>query len=100
MSQEQSYARFALPGLLLALVIGTLLVLVVSGSSGGDDSSSKAQTTQTVAKPTRKTIRVRAGDNPSTIAERAGIPLETLQELNPRMDPRALHPGDKLKLVP
>ncbi len=99
MSQEQSYARFALPGLLLALVIGTLLVLVVSGSSGSDESS-KVQTTQTVAKPTRKAITVRAGDNPSTIAERAGIPLETLQELNPRMDPRALHPGDRLKLVP
>jgi hypothetical protein len=99
MRQEQSYARYALPALLLALVIGTLFILVVSGSSG-EESDGKAQTTQTVSTPTRKSIRVRAGDNPSTIAERAGISLDRLQELNPRMDPRALHVGDKLKLVP
>jgi LysM repeat protein len=99
MQQEQSYARYALPALLLTLVIGTLLVLVLNSSSG-DKSSAKAQTTQTVAKPRHRTIRVRAGDNPSTIADRAGITLDQLEELNPRMDPRALHPGDKLKLVP
>lgn len=100
MRPEQSNARYALPGLLVALVIGTLLILVISGSSGEDKKSERAQTTQTVAKPRQKTIRVKAGDNPSSIAERAGIPLETLEELNPRMDPRALHVGDKLKLVP
>jgi LysM repeat protein len=99
MEQEQSYARYALPALLITLVIGTLLVLVVSGSSN-DKSSAKAQTTQTVAKPRHKSIRVKSGDNPSTIADRAGITLDQLEELNPRMDPRALHPGDKLKLVP
>jgi LysM repeat protein len=100
MRPEQSNARYALPGLLLALVIGTLFILVVSGNESDDKTSDKAQTTQTVATPRHKSIRVRAGDNPSAIAERAGIPLETLEELNPRMDPRALHPGDKLKLVP
>lgn len=100
MRPEQSNARYALPGLLLALVIGTLLVLVISGSSSEDKKTDRAQTTQTVAKPRHKTIRVRPGDNPSAIADRAGIPLETLEELNPRMDPRALHVGDKLKLVP
>jgi len=99
MRQEQSYARFALPGLLLALVIGTLFILVVSGSSG-EDKADKSQTTQTAPKTTRKSIRVRPGDNPSTIAERGGIPLERLEELNPRMDPRALHVGDRLKIVP
>jgi LysM repeat protein len=99
MEQEQSYARYALPVLLLTLVIGTLLVLVVTGS-GDDKGAAKVQTTQTVAKPRHHTIRVRAGDNPSTIADRAGITLDQLEELNPRMDPRALHVGDKLKLVP
>jgi LysM repeat protein len=97
--QQQRYARYALPGLLLALVIGTLFILVVSGSSG-NDKADKQTTTQTVAKKGPKTMRVRPGDSPSTIAERAGIPLETLEELNPRMDPRALHLGDRLKIRP
>jgi len=97
--REQSYARYALPGLLLALVIGTLFILVVSGSSG-DEKAEKQQTTQTAPKTKRTSLRVRPGDNPSTIAERAGISLERLEELNPRMDPRALHVGDRLKIVP
>jgi len=97
---EQRYARYALPGLLLALVIGTLFILVVSGSSGGDDESTRAQTTQTAPKTRGKAIRVRPGENPSAIAQRAGISLDRLQELNPRMDPRALQVGDRLKLVP
>lgn len=97
--QEQRYARYALPGLLIALVIGTLFILVVIGQ-GDDNKSTKAQTTQTAPEPRRKSIRVRRGENPSAIAQRAGIPLDRLQELNPRMDPRALQVGEKLKLVP
>ncbi|MDQ3678349.1 MAG: LysM domain-containing protein [Actinomycetota bacterium] len=98
--QEQSYARFALPALLLTLVIGTLFVLVVAGGSDDDKKADKPQTTQTAPKTRKKSITVRPGDSPSAIAERAGIALERLQELNPRMDPRALHVGDKLKLAP
>jgi len=100
--QEQTYARYALPGLLIVLVAGVLAVLVIIGGSGEgkDDAGAKAPPTATAPKTSRKTITVRAGDSPSTIAERAGIPLERLLELNPRLDPRALQVGDKLKLVP
>ena len=100
--QEQTYARYALPGLLIVLVAGVLVVLVIIGGSGEgkDDAGAKAPPTATAPKTSRKTITVRAGDSPSTIAERAGIPLERLLELNPRLDPRALQVGDKLKLVP
>jgi LysM repeat protein len=99
--EEQTYARYALPGLLLVLVIGLLAILVISGGSGdGKDADASSVRTATVVKPSRKTITVRAGDNPSAIAERAGIPLERLLELNPRVDPRALQVGDTLKLVP
>lgn len=100
MQQEQSYARYALPGLLLALVIGTLFILVVSEGSDEATKSGKAKTTMTAPKTRKKSIKVRPGDTPYAIAERAGIPLERLEELNPRMDPRALHVGDRLKLVP
>jgi len=100
--QEQTYARYALPGLLLVLVIGLLAILVIAGRSGDDKNAAgaKSPATTTAPKSSRKRITVRAGDNPSAIAERAEIPLERLLELNPRLDPRALQVGDKLKLVP
>jgi len=100
--QEQTYARYALPGLLIVLVIGVLAILVIAGGSdeGKNDAGAKALPTATAPKSPRKTITVRAGDNPSAIAERAGIETERLLELNPRLDPRALQVGDKLKLVP
>jgi len=101
MRQEQTYARYALPGLLIVLVAGVLAVLVISGGSGAGKSDSGAKTpTVTAPKPTHRSIRVRAGDNPGTLADRAGIPIERLLALNPRLDPRALQVGDRLKLVP
>ena len=98
--EEHSYARYALPALLLTLVIGTLIVLTASGSSN-DSTAGELQTTRTVvATPKRTTITVQPGDNPSAIAERAGIDLDVLLALNPRIDPRALRVGDQLKLAP
>ena len=40
-----------------------------------------------------KTYTVRAGDTPSGIAERTGVSLEPILELNPDIDPQALTPG-------
>jgi LysM repeat protein len=48
----------------------------------------------------RKTYVVRAGDTPGGIAERTGVPLETLEELNPDLDPQELSPGQRIKLRP
>ena len=40
------------------------------------------------------------GDTPSGIAEKVGVDLETILELNPDLDPQTLTPGTKLKLSP
>jgi len=99
--QEQTYARYALPGLLLVLVIGLLVILVLNGgSNANDDAGAKSPPTTTAPRTAHKSVTVRAGDSPSAIADRSGITLEQLLELNPRVDPRALHVGDRLKLVP
>lgn len=99
--EEQTYARYALPGVLVALVIGVLVVLVLSGGSDGSKRDAARPTlTSTVPKPAHESITVRTGDNPSTLAQRAGIPVDRLVELNPRIDPAALQVGDRLKLVP
>ena len=41
---------------------------------------------------------VQAGDTLGGIAEKTGVSVETLQELNPNVDPQALTSGQRLKL--
>jgi LysM repeat protein len=46
----------------------------------------------------RKFYVVRAGDTLSAISSRTGIPIATLQILNPSLDPNALQTGQRLRL--
>jgi LysM repeat protein len=104
----RSPARFLAP---LALVAFALALFIVvsnttkndAGTSGGKAAGEPAQTTATPAgkKKQRKTPRtytVKSGDTPSGIAEKVNVPLETILELNPDLDPQALTPGTKIKL--
>ncbi len=47
-----------------------------------------------------QTYTVKAGDTPSGIAEKTGVPLDTILELNPDIDPQTLAPDQELKLGP
>jgi len=96
--------RFLAP---LALVAAAVAVIVVVQAAGKD--SSPQQTTATVKRthqrPARRQARkrvyvVKAGDNLSVIAERTGVPLETIQSLNPDLDAQALRVGQRLRLAP
>ena len=80
---------------------------MLSSQGGGSTASTtekaaatKAAATAAATKsgPTRSTYRVKAGDSFAAIAEKQGMEVTTLQELNPDIDPRALQPGQKLKL--
>jgi LysM repeat protein len=90
----------------LALVIFAIVCFVVitnqdSGTSAKETSAKAAATTAAAAKaagPKRSVYRVKAGDSFTIIAESQGIDAATLQELNPDVDPRAIQPGQKLKL--
>ncbi len=64
------------------------------GKSKDEDGTAAASET----KPTKATYKVRAGDSFASIAEEVGVSVEELQQLNPDVDPRALQPGEKLKL--
>lgn len=109
---RRSPARLLAP-VALAVTLFALFTIVTSGSGGDTDSKdggspAKATATATVTKkPARtgtsagpKTYTVKAGDTPSGIAEATDVPLETLLDLNPNVDPQALSPGQKLKLRP
>jgi len=46
--------------------------------------------------PRRYTVKT--GDTPSSIADKTGVPLEQILQLNPDLDPQSLSPGDRIKL--
>lgn len=99
--------------LIVVLAIGICFIAVIStlassGDGGGDtaeqtsaqqdESGSDGDSGEQAQKPVRSTYRVKQGDSFASISEKTGVPIETLQELNPEIDPRALQPGQKLKL--
>jgi LysM repeat protein len=104
----RSPARFLAP---LALVaVGIALFMVVSSSreeSGGSSSPGQTSGNQPSASPTAegkperkgpRRYRVKAGDTPSSIAEKTGVPLEQILRLNPDLDPQTLAPGQRITL--
>ncbi len=107
--QAGSGARLLAP---LALVICAIAVFVVltsqddggstaepvSAGSAQSSSASSEKPTSSSSGPRRSSYTVKAGDSFSAIAEAQGVDIATLQELNPDVDPRALQPGQKLKL--
>jgi hypothetical protein len=97
-------ARLLAPLALIVFAIACFIVLSSQQSSGTADTSTtstKAAATTAAAKtvgPTRSKYTVKPGDSFAAIAEKQGVEVQTLQELNPDIDPRALQPGQKLKL--
>ncbi len=98
-------ARYLAPLALAASITGTYLVV----HSTLDAKSSTAHQTATATqhahegKPRRasraqKHYTVQAGDSLSTISVKTGIPVATLESLNPNVDPGALQAGQLLRL--
>jgi LysM repeat protein len=104
--------------LALIAVVGAFL-MVVNGSGGTGDAGSssdrtattpatKKATTQTTsasktttAKSKSKadsTYTVQVGDTFGGIADKTGVPLDRLEELNPAVDAHAMTVGQKIKL--
>lgn len=104
----RSPARFLAP---LALVGFALALFVVLSSGLGDEGGSPPRNTVETpnghGKPTKRSSRkrtrkktyvVKEGDTPSSIAEKTGVDVETIVDLNPDIDAQTLNPGDRLRL--
>ena len=112
---RKSPARFLAP-LALMIVIIAFLAIVTSGggSSSTSDTTSSPTTAATTAKTTtskstttaakkkptagKRFYTVQAGDTLGAIASKTGIPLATIQSLNPDVDPHAMTTGQKIRL--
>jgi LysM repeat protein len=113
---RRSPARFLAPLALIA-VLGAFLAIInasgdTSGSRSGSDTgaattskttsttksstTSKTSTTKTVTGS--KTYVIQVGDTLGGIADKTGVPLERIEELNPDVDPHALTSGQTIKL--
>lgn len=107
---HRSRARLLAPIALVTFAIAFLAVVAASGTGDGDGGSpdsddSTAQTTSTTTKTTTAskpaaaaTYTVKTGDTLGAIAQKTGVDVETLQELNPALDPQSLVSGQKIKL--
>jgi LysM repeat protein len=100
--------RYLAPIALVA--IGAAIFLVVRAhvdttpahtSTGGQIPSHLIQGVRQSEKPHRhhgKTYTVRSGDTLSGIASKTGVPVATIERLNPGLNPNALQMGQVLKL--
>lgn len=105
---HRSPLRILAPATLV--VFGLALVIVIasgagSGSGGGgDDHPTKLEQQDLGAKKrssralAKGVYTVKANDTYGSIAEKTGVPVDTLIQLNPDVDPQSLHEGQKIKL--
>jgi LysM repeat protein len=100
---DRNPARVAAPLALLAALVAVVVVVQATGSSSSS-SPPPARTTATQSvrhvRAAPKAYVVKAGDTLTVIADKTGVSLDTIQRLNPDVDPNALQTGQRLTLSP
>ena len=69
-------------------------------ASAGTPTTTTTTTTAASHASAPATYTVQAGDYLSTVAERTGVSVERLRELNPGLDANSMHVGQKIQLEP
>jgi len=90
----------------IALVGGFLVLIVVVAASLGDGDDGGKDGRPAVEMGTAggdkgeapKSYVVQNGDTLTSIARKTGVPVSSIEELNPGVDPQILVSGEKLKL--
>jgi LysM repeat protein len=112
---HSSPARWLAPLALAAAMLALVVVLTTSGSSdtppgpeqvtsgpAGATATTPARSATTATTPAQPapsaTYTVQAGDFLSTVAEKTGVSVDRLRQLNPGLDANAMHVGQKIRL--
>jgi hypothetical protein len=102
--EARSPARYLAPIALVVTLAGAYLIVHHSTTHHG--STTAARHASSAARPGVRHGRfararfyvVQSGDNLTTIAGKTGIPLATLEGLNPALDPNSLQTGQRIRL--
>lgn len=118
-AHQQSQLRLLAPAALAVFAIVFLVVVIASLGGSGETSSTERPVaasdsdrergssnarqrrepqTTTRDDSNRRFYTVRTGDNLALIAEKTGVTLAELRELNPSLDPQALVTGQRVRL--
>ena len=102
---DRNPARLAAPLALLAAAVA--VAVVVQASDSGSKSTSPPAVTRTASTQPARRVRaaphiyvVKPGDTLTVISEKTSVSLDTIQQLNPDVDPNALQTGQRLQLSP
>ena len=99
MDLRRNFLRLLALGALVAAAIVLVVVVTSSLPDSGDDGNGNGARQEKAQKgPGDKFYIVQPGDSLSTIAEEEGIELETLEQLNPDLDPQTLSAGQQVRL--
>jgi LysM repeat protein len=96
---------------LIAVLIAFMAIITSSGGGGSNSSGTSSSTTPAAntSKTSSKTAArrahhhsryytVHAGDTLGGIASKTGVSLDTIQSLNPSVDPSAMTTGQKIRI--
>ena len=106
---SRSSVRLIAPAalILFAIALGAVVSgsgLVGGGEEPGNRPAAAPMTERTTAEPAprpprqKATYVVETGDTLGAIAAETDVPVETIQELNPELDPQTLVAGQEIKL--
>ena len=107
--EHRSPLRILAPAAVVVFGLALILVVATTSSSGGggsgqssqserQDRGAQKQSERGRAALAKGTYTVKHNDTFGSIADRTGVPVDRLLELNPDVDPQTLHEGQKIKL--
>lgn len=97
------WRRYAAPAAFL-LAVTIAVVLVRSGLQhdasvpGGSTTAVSSTATSTTKRPARAFWTVKAGDTFGVISQKTGVPVATIERLNPKASSTSLFIGEKIRL--
>jgi LysM repeat protein len=93
---------FAVTALVIAFVAAIVAISVALSGSDSNGSGSGRHGGKQAHKTHRKHVpasyEIESGDTLISIAHRTGVPVRTIEQLNPEVDPQILVAGEQLKL--
>lgn len=101
--RNRSRAPARIAAIIALLVAVVVLLAIVSSNQGSENSpqearSAEQQQPEKKRRPRRAFYVVKDGDTLLGIAEKTGVDITRLEQLNPEIDPQLLIAGQRIKL--